>query len=140
MRESFNLYSILRLLVILILTSVLSGCSVKKIGETDSVSFLKRIFDKKTYTIYRIDIQQGNELPPNKVAQLRPGLNKEQVLYLLGATVTSTLFHRNRWDYVSYMKSGKNRQRELYTVALFFNKDTLVSIEKSKFKSVKTKS
>lgn len=34
--------------------------------------------------VYRIDVDQGNYLEQKDVAQLRQGMNKDQVLYLLG--------------------------------------------------------
>ena len=117
------------------LSLCLGACSSKKITEGESISFLKRVFDKNTYNIYQIDIQQGNHLPEEKLARLKPGLTKKQIIYLLGNPVTATLFHRNRWDYTYYMQNGKTRQREIYKVVLFFEEDTLFRIKKTKLRS-----
>ncbi|HCZ17273.1 MAG TPA: outer membrane protein assembly factor BamE, partial [Candidatus Accumulibacter sp.] len=44
-------------------------------------------------------VQQGNVLTQEMVAQLRPGLSKDQVRFILGTPVLVDMFHLNRWDY-----------------------------------------
>lgn len=56
---------------------------------------------------YKIDIQQGNVLTQDMVSQLRPGLTKDQVRFVLGSPVLMDMFHANRWDYVYRFQKGR---------------------------------
>ena len=55
---------------------------------------------------YKIDVQQGNVLTQEMVSQLKPGLTKDQVRFVLGTPVLMDMFHANRWDYVYWLKKG----------------------------------
>lgn len=57
-------------------------------------------------TPYRTDIQQGNFISGEMVAQLKPGMTPDQVRFVLGTPLLTDLFHGNRWDYVFDMKRG----------------------------------
>ncbi|RMG27455.1 MAG: outer membrane protein assembly factor BamE, partial [Gammaproteobacteria bacterium] len=57
--------------------------------------------------VYRIDIQQGNVVTQEQIDQLRPGMTREQVRYLLGTPLVQDTFHPERWDYVYYFKPGR---------------------------------
>jgi outer membrane protein assembly factor BamE len=69
-------------------------------------------------TPYRMVIQQGNYVSPEMVAQLKPGMTKEQVRYVLGTPLLTDIFHADRWDYVFYreMPDGSREQRNLSVI------------------------
>jgi outer membrane protein assembly factor BamE len=75
-------------------------------------------------TPYRMVIQQGNFISQEMVEQLKPGMTKEQVRFVLGTPLVTDIFHADRWDYVFYreMPNGKKEQRNLSVV---FEKDRL---------------
>ena len=75
-------------------------------------------------TPYRMVIQQGNFISQEMVAQLKPGMTKEQVRFVLGTPLVTDIFHADRWDYVFYreMPNGKKEQRNLSVV---FEKERL---------------
>jgi len=81
-------------------------------------------------TIYRIDVQQGNTLEAEKVAQLKKGMTKRQVQFLLGTPMLTDPFHPSRWDYVYTFKPG-NRDMVKHHLTLLFENDSLVTIDKS---------
>lgn len=62
---------------------------------------------------YRITIQQGNYVTREMVEQLKPGMTREQVRYILGTPLLTDIFHADRWDYVFYLDApgGKREQR-----------------------------
>lgn len=62
---------------------------------------------------YRITIQQGNYVTREMVQQLKPGMTREQVRYILGTPLLTDIFHADRWDYVFYLDApgGKREQR-----------------------------
>jgi outer membrane protein assembly factor BamE len=70
-------------------------------------------------TPYRIDIQQGNFVSQEMIAQLKPGMSKEQVRFVLGTPLLADIFHRDRWDYV-YWREAPNGKREQRKFAVFF--------------------
>lgn len=82
---------------------------------------------------HRIDIQQGNKIEPEVLASLKTGMNRQQVVYLLGTPLLQDAFHQNRWDYIYYMKPG-NEDAKQSRVTLFFEGDKLINIDKSGYK------
>lgn len=76
---------------------------------------------------YRMTIQQGNNLSQEMVAQLKLGMTREQVRFVLGTPLLMDVFHADRWDYVYYLDvpGGKREQRNLSVV---FDKDKLVRV------------
>lgn len=61
-------------------------------------------------TPYRIDVRQGNYVTQDMVAQLRPGLSKDQVRFILGTPLVADMFHVDRWDYVYRFRPGRDPQ------------------------------
>ena len=51
-------------------------------------------------TPYRMEIQQGNYVTQEMASQLKVGMTKEQVRFILGTPLIVDPFHNNRWDYV----------------------------------------
>ena len=77
---------------------------------------------------YRIEIQQGNFISQDMVAQLKPGMSKEQVRLALGTPLLTDIFHGNRWDYVYWREDAKGN-REQRRVAVFFEDEKLVRVD-----------
>lgn len=74
-------------------------------------------------TEYRIDVQQGNVLTQEAVSQLRPGLTRDQVRYVLGTPMLVDMFHADRWDYVYTLQKGSTREIERRRFTVFFDAD-----------------
>lgn len=72
---------------------------------------------------YKIDVQQGNVLSQEMVAQLKPGQTRDQVRFLLGTPLIADMFHQQRWDYVYRYQNGQTGQVEVRKFAVFFNSD-----------------
>ena len=64
---------------------------------------------------YRPDVQQGNVITKEMVEQLREGMTRDQVKFMLGTPLLADAFHPDRWDYLYYLKPrlGKAQQRSL---------------------------
>jgi outer membrane protein assembly factor BamE len=56
--------------------------------------------------VYTLEIQQGNIVDQNMINQLRPNMDKRQVLYIMGSPMLTDFFHKNRWDYVYSVKAS----------------------------------
>ena len=72
---------------------------------------------------YKIDIQQGNVLTQEMVAQLKPGQTREQVRYILGTPLLADIFHQQRWDYVYSYRNGRTGRSRTRQFSVFFDKD-----------------
>lgn len=79
-------------------------------------------------TPYKPEIQQGNYLSQEIIAQVKPGMTREQVRFLLGTPLLTDIFHGDRWDYV-YWREAENGKRETRKVALFFSDNKLERIQ-----------
>ncbi|MET3131068.1 outer membrane protein assembly factor BamE [Oxalobacteraceae bacterium GrIS 1.11] len=68
---------------------------------------------------YRPVIQQGNFVSQEMLSQLKPGMTREQVRFILGTPLLTDLFHADRWDFPFRLAKGDG---ELTTsrVVVFF--------------------
>jgi outer membrane protein assembly factor BamE len=95
--------TLIKTLAIFATVLVVSGC-----GTVSSFSFPG---------VYRIDIPQGNIITQEMVDQLRPGLTKRQVNFILGTPLVRDTFDQDRWDYIySFQPGGGERVQERLTV------------------------
>lgn len=78
--------------------------------------------------VYKQNIQQGNVLDADDVAELNVGMTKRQVQVLLGSPSVMSPFHADRWDYLNtYARRGRTPERRVLT--LRFENDRLVAME-----------
>lgn len=76
--------------------------------------------------VYTLDIQQGNIITQEMVDQLKPGMTKPQVRFVLGTPLVADTFNPNRWDYYYSLKDTNDKiTKEKLTV--FFDGDVLSS-------------
>lgn len=76
---------------------------------------------------YHLDIQQGNVVTSKMMLQLKPGMTKSQVRYVMGTPLLQDSFHQDRWDYLYQMNKGGNVV-ERRRVILEFNNDGLAKV------------
>ncbi|HUL66948.1 MAG TPA: outer membrane protein assembly factor BamE [Burkholderiaceae bacterium] len=76
---------------------------------------------------YRPDVQQGNVVTKEMVDQLRESMSRDQVRFLLGTPLLTSIFHSDRWDYVYYLQRGKGDEVQLRRLVVHFNNDRLAS-------------
>jgi outer membrane protein assembly factor BamE (lipoprotein component of BamABCDE complex) len=76
---------------------------------------------------YKMDIQQGNVVTSKMLLQLRPGMTKSQVRYIMGTPLVIDSFHGNRWDYF-YQLRQQGKVVEKRRVILDFDKDLLTTV------------
>ncbi len=100
-----------RILLTLILTLLVSACSTLRFPG-----------------VHRITIQQGNVITQKMIDQLRPGMTKSQVKFVLGNPVVDDSFDRQRWDYVYTIQLGGAPVFQK-TLAIYFVGETLSHFE-----------
>ena len=74
--------------------------------------------------VYKITIEQGNVVTQEMVDQLKPGMSKDQVEYIMGSPLIKDTFNGERWDYVYNIKKG-SATREQYRMTIFFKAGNL---------------
>jgi outer membrane protein assembly factor BamE len=76
---------------------------------------------------YRMDIQQGNVVTSKMMMQLRPGMTKSQVRFIMGTPLIQDSFHSNRWDYFYQMRQ-EGKIVEQRRVILEFEDEALARV------------
>jgi len=77
--------------------------------------------------LYKIDIQQGNVVDQEMLDQLKPGMDKKQVKFIMGTPVLIDPFHNERWEYIYSFQEG-GTVREQRHITLHFENDKLAYI------------
>jgi len=80
--------------------------------------------------VYRINIQQGNYLDQAAVEQVKAGMTRSQVRYLLGTPMVADPFNKERWDYIYYLKKGRSRHVDSRRVTVYFEDEKVAKIDK----------
>jgi outer membrane protein assembly factor BamE len=96
---------------------LLTGCSSTTNFDNYLPGFLKT---------YRIDIQQGNVVTQEMVDQLKVGMTREQVRFVLGTPLLVDPFKANRWEYVYRFQRGTG-QVDLRKYVVTFVDDRLAT-------------
>ncbi len=76
---------------------------------------------------YKMDIQQGNVVTSKMMLQLRPGMSKSQVRFIMGTPLIQDAFHSNRLDYFYQMRK-KGKIIEQRRVILDFENEALLRV------------
>lgn len=76
---------------------------------------------------FKMEVQQGNVVTSKMLLQLRPGMTRSQVRYIMGTPLIVDSFRDNRWDYF-YELRKQGTIVEKRRVILDFDKDSLVSV------------
>lgn len=77
--------------------------------------------------VYKIDVQQGNVVTQDMLAQLEPGMDKSKVRFIMGTPIVLDVFHQDRWDYIYTFQPGGGERVER-RLSLFFKYDRLVKV------------
>lgn len=92
-----------KLLLLLLATLLVSGCGL----------------------LYRQPVFQGNLLDKGAVDQLQAGMDRQQVMVLLGTPSIRDPFHHDRWDYVASQRIGRTGKPEVKAMTLWFDNGQL---------------
>lgn len=85
------------------------------------------LLPNKVPFVYRIDVQQGNVITQDMLAQLKPGMDKAKVRYIMGTPLIIDTFHDDRWDYVYTFQKGGGERVERH-VTLYFKDGKLAYV------------
>lgn len=76
---------------------------------------------------FKMDIQQGNVVTSKMLLQLRPGMTKSQVRFIMGSPLIVDSFHKDRWDYFYQLRQA-GKIVEQRRVILDFDKELLTKV------------
>lgn len=80
--------------------------------------------------VYRANIAQGNLIKQEDLDQAEVGMTRNQIRFLLGTPMIDDPFHKDRWDYVYYLKIGRKDASYKRWVSIFFEEDRVGQILK----------
>lgn len=86
-------------------------------AQTTSISKLQKFM--WFFSPYRPDIQQGNFVSEEMLAQLKVGMTQDQVRFIFGTSLLTDPFHADRWDYPFRLAKG-NGEITTSRVVVFF--------------------
>lgn len=80
--------------------------------------------------VYRQNIAQGNLIEQEDLDQVELGMTRNQVRFLLGTPMIDDPFHKDRWDYIYYLKIGRKDATFKRWVSVIFEEDLVSEIRK----------
>ena len=75
---------------------------------------------------YKNPIAQGNYFTPEETEKLKIGLSKNQVEFIMGASLSKSPFNDKRWEYYNSLYVGDTKVTES-KLTIFFDEDNKVS-------------
>jgi len=79
--------------------------------------------------VYHMPIQQGNHLDATTIAQVKPGMTRAQVRYLLGTPMIPGGFENDRWDYDYYLKLRHLQHPYRSHVVVYFHNEVVDHVD-----------
>jgi outer membrane protein assembly factor BamE len=80
-------------------------------------------------SVHKIDVQQGNVITQEMMEKLSVGMEKRQVMLLLGSPLIEDPFHSGRWDYVYSFIAGNSPEEQFAHVTLSFEGNKVTKID-----------
>ena len=74
--------------------------------------------------VHKISVQQGNVITQEMVDQLKPGMTRSQVAYIMGEPIFRNTFNEERWDYIYTIAIPGYFEQDM-RMSLFFEEDAL---------------
>ena len=78
---------------------------------------------------YRPDIQQGNIINNSELAEVRYGMSKQEVLFILGTPMVIDPFNEQRWDYFYSKHFQRKGETSTRLITAIFDGDKLVELQ-----------
>ena len=94
------------------------------------VVLLSFVMSATSGCVFRAGISQGNIIEQDDLDQLEVGMTRNQVRFLLGTPMVDDPFHADRWDYVYYLKVGRQDTLNKRWVSVLFDEGAVTEIRK----------
>ena len=80
--------------------------------------------------VYQAALSQGNLLDQEDIDQVEVGMTRGQVQFLLGTPMIDDPFHDNRWDYIYYLRIGREDATFKRWISIIFDGNNVSEIVK----------
>lgn len=78
--------------------------------------------------VYKANLSQGNVIKQEDLDQVEVGMTRSQVRFLLGTPMVDDPFHKERWDYIYFLKIGREDAIFKRWISIFFEGDKVSEI------------
>ncbi len=78
--------------------------------------------------VYQANLSQGNVIKQEDLDQVDVGMTRSQVRFLLGTPMINDPFHDERWDYIYFLKVGRDDAIFKRWISIFFEADKVSEI------------
>ena len=80
--------------------------------------------------VYQAALSQGNLLKQEDIDQVEIGMTRNQVRFLLGTPMIDDPFHDDRWDYVYFLRIGKEKATFKRWISVLFDDQVVIEVLK----------
>jgi len=77
---------------------------------------------------YQPDLQQGNIINNRDLSELKAGMSKQEVLYILGTPLVTDPFNQSRWEYFYSKIDRQNNETVTRQITVIFSGDKLADV------------
>jgi outer membrane protein assembly factor BamE len=78
--------------------------------------------------VYQAALSQGNLLDQEDIDQVEVGMTRGQVRFLLGTPMIDDPFHQNRWDYIYFLRVGREKATFKRWISVYFDAENVTEI------------
>lgn len=78
--------------------------------------------------VYQAAMSQGNLLDQEDIDQVEVGMTRGQIRFLLGTPMIDDPFHDDRWDYIYYLRIGKEKATFKRWISIIFDDETVIEV------------
>jgi outer membrane protein assembly factor BamE len=78
--------------------------------------------------VHKVTVQQGNVITQRMVDQLKPGLTRSQVAFIMGEPIYRNTFDDDRWDYL-YLIEIPGVYKEQRRLTVYFQGDVMTHFD-----------
>src|SRR3990167_2568161 len=82
--------------------------------------------------VHKTDVEQGNIITQEKIKRLHLGMTQEEVIAIMGTSLTENIFVPHRVDYIYTYQPGRSRMVEK-RLTLIFKNGRLQDIQQTTF-------
>jgi len=112
-------------------TKPLADPGVQRLHDMRRLILLVLVFSTLAFAsgcVYRANISQGNLIKQEDMDQVEVGMTRNQVRFLLGTPLIDDPFHQARWDYVYFIRVGRDPATFKRWVTVVFENDIVVEL------------
>jgi outer membrane protein assembly factor BamE len=78
---------------------------------------------------YQPNIQQGNIINNSDLREIRYGMSKQEILFILGTPMVIDPFNEQRWDYFFSNRDQRKRETAQRLITAIFDGDKLIELK-----------